>query len=123
MTITVQGTAPALLESRVVKDPRVESTPLNSAPPQALPPEGNASRDDSVRSKLLDKLSQGLESRRTELRIEQDAGTGKFVHKVIDLDTGKLLRQFPGDSALAFAREIADELNANPAGNFLDARS
>ena len=59
--------------------------------------------------------SHGLEQGR--LVIERDTDTGRFIHKLIDPESGELVRQWPDDEWLQFAKE-----HGGSVGLWLDQR-
>lgn len=42
-----------------------------------------------------------------EVRIEMDKAAGRMVQTFVDSGTGEVLRQFPGETQLAFSRALA----------------
>ncbi|KAF0172238.1 MAG: flagellar protein FlaG [Hyphomonadaceae bacterium] len=46
------------------------------------------------------------------LRIELDRDAGRFVQTLTDSETNEILRRFPNESQLAFARAIGAYMNA-----------
>ncbi|MEM6627580.1 MAG: flagellar protein FlaG [Pseudomonadota bacterium] len=72
---------------------------------------------EARRKKIVEEIarSQGLEKGR--LVIEKDTETGRFVHKLVDPESGKIVRQWPDEQWLSFARSFGDT-----AGLWLDRR-
>ena len=54
--------------------------------------------------KLAEELSQRIGTTGQQLQFSVDDDTGKTVLRVTDAESGTLLRQIPGDEALAMAR-------------------
>ena len=59
------------------------------------------------RLKVVDAVArtEGVEGGR--LVIEKDAETGQFVHKLVNADTGDVMKQWPNEEFLSRAKQIA----------------
>ncbi len=68
---------------------------------QAQPPV-----DPKELQKLADELSKRVGTAGQQLQFSVDRDTGKTVLRVTDAESGTVLRQIPGDEALAMARII-----------------
>ncbi len=58
------------------------------------------------RQKFVEQIArqEGLDKGR--LVIEKDSDTGRFVHKLVDPDSGDVIRQWPDEEWLSFARQV-----------------
>lgn len=65
---------------------------------------------------LKEVLGEDFSSRR--LSIAQDEATGRFVYRVIDVNTGEVIRQYPPDEILKIVAQIRQA-----AGLVLDANA
>jgi flagellar protein FlaG len=76
------------------------TTPAVKESVPALPvPEGDAAR-------AIEELVDALKTTSIGLRFEVDEKTNRVVTKVIDKDTGELIRQMPTEEVLRIARAI-----------------
>ena len=59
----------------------------------------------AAREKFVERIakSEGLDKGR--LVIEKDSDTGRYIHKLVDPKSGEVVRQWPDDAWLAFAKE------------------
>ena len=68
-----------------------------------------AQQSDTVearRNRFVDAVAKANGLERGRLVIEKDEESGRFVHKLIDPTTGNVVRQWPDDQWLEFARTI-----------------
>ena len=72
---------------------------------------------EARRKQIVEEIakSQGLEKGR--LVIEKDSASGRFIHKLVDPSSGEIVRQWPEEEWLSFARDFGDT-----AGLWLDRR-
>jgi len=80
-----------------------------AAPDGRAPQAGHTtSTDNSLEKKLeavlKEVLGDDFSSRR--LSIAQDETTGRFVYRVIDVNTGEVIRQYPPDEILKIVAQI-----------------
>ena len=69
----------------------------------------SAHADTEVLRQLADKLSATIGMTGQQVQFSVDDDTGTTVLRVTDAESGALLRQIPGDEALAMAR-ILDQM-------------
>lgn len=105
-TISVLNTASAV-SSRVADNSGVSGKLINSE--KARISELTDRRNIAVGSEvLLEKLAQALdefmpkELPNTRLQIIHDDGSGQFVYKAVDRDSGEVVRQYPSEDILKF---------------------
>lgn len=60
--------------------------------------------DPQALQHLVEQLNQGVGMTGQQVQFSVDHDTGKTVLRVTDAESGALLRQIPGDEALAVAR-------------------
>ena len=69
----------------------------------------NTAIDPQSLQQLADKLAEAVGMSGQQVQFSVDHDTGKTVLRVTDAESGALLRQIPGDEALAMAR-ILDQM-------------
>ena len=72
---------------------------------------------DSEVSKAIEAIDLMMDLRSRSVTFERDESAGKDVIKVIDDETGEIIRQMPPEELLSFMRNLTKML-----GNFLDER-
>lgn len=68
-------------------------------------------------SKAIEAIDLMMDLRSRSVTFERDESAGKDVIKVIDDETGEIIRQMPPEELLSFMRNLTKML-----GNFLDER-
>ena len=58
----------------------------------------------AARQKFVEDISKSNGLEKGRLVIEKDSETGKFIHKLVDPNTGEVVRQWPDESWLEFAK-------------------
>jgi flagellar protein FlaG len=86
--VPVHGRAPARVEATV-------SEQVHAAPPSS----------EQVR-RAAEVINRQLQVVAPNLRFSVDEDTGKTVVRVVDTDTGEIIRQVPSEEALAISRSI-----------------
>lgn len=61
---------------------------------------------DTINQALLDTINQALKQSNKNLEFSVDESTDKSVVKLVDTETGDVIRQFPSEEALAISRAI-----------------
>ena len=90
-------------EATKVEKPSLESQSLNSLGERL---------DQAVearRAKFVEKIAKAENLEQGKLIIEKDDESGRFVHKLLDPQTGKIVRQWPDDKWLEFAKQHGAE--------------
>jgi flagellar protein FlaG len=72
---------------------------------------------DTEVSKAIQTIDLMMEVRERSVQFERDQAAGKDVIKIIDEETGEVIRQMPPEELLSFMRNLTKML-----GNFLDER-
>lgn len=98
----------------------VASSPAAAA---RLPPETAAREADNAASlgkaqaeELAAAANRRLAEKGNELTVEFDDASGRAIFRLVDLQTGALVRQIPSKEMLAIARALSDD---DPAGALL----
>ena len=86
--------------------------------PSQAPEEVSQAAVNARRLQVVDAIGKAEGAENSRLVIEEDADSGRFVHKFVDRDTGEVLKQWPDQEFLARAKEISDVL-----GLWLDKRA
>ena len=55
----------------------------------------------------INKFAKGVTSISARLAIEEDQGTGDFIYKIVDKDSGEVIQQFPREELLRRAEALA----------------
>ena len=106
MTLANMPTAsPANNSSQLVKSESVDTG-------KALPSNGKASPqpvdNPTEISEAVDQINDFIQTVDRNLSFSMDDASGKTVIKVIDSDSGQLIRQIPNEEVLALASHLLD---------------
>jgi flagellar protein FlaG len=74
-------------------------------------------------SETIDKIESLTQIVQRSLEFRVDDETGKQVVRVIDSDTGKLVRQMPPEQILSMISQLQDAVEEMMSGIFLDDRA
>lgn len=87
------------------------STPASpsSANGDAAKPTGNAPASTEQVKAAVDTVNAAIESRNVQLKFDIDAATKQIVTRVVDKNTGELIRQIPSEVVLRLARAMSDK--------------
>ncbi len=90
-----------------------DGIPLPVAPPaQGLSPGGaGTAPDDKALQAAIDQIAGALKGRANSLSFAIDHATGSTVVKVLDGQTGKVIRQIPSEETLEIAQSIDKTLS------------
>jgi flagellar protein FlaG len=72
---------------------------------------------DTEVAKAIQTIDLMMEVRERSVQFERDQAAGKDVIKIVDDETGEVIRQMPPEELLSFMRNLTKML-----GNFLDER-
>lgn len=72
---------------------------------------------DSKVNKAIQTIGLMMEVRERSVQFERDQAAGKDVIKIVDDETGEIIRQMPPEELLSFMRNLTKML-----GNFLDEK-
>jgi flagellar protein FlaG len=70
----------------------------------------------------VDGINQAMRQSNKNLEFSFDSGTNKVIIKMVDTESGELIRQIPSESALAIARSI-DQFQQLQQGLLLDQKA
>ncbi len=96
---------PSIANAAAVSDaavPPAIPVAAGGAPKAAATP--NAAIDPQALQQLADRLAESVGMTGQQVQFSVDDDTGTTVLRVTDAESGALLRQIPGDEALAMAR-------------------
>lgn len=79
-----------------------EATRTTRSLPEEVPPQQDL-------EKLVEELSDLVQSVRRELRFSVDDESGRTVIRVIDSDTGETIRQIPPEEVLTLLERLRDQ--------------
>ena len=84
-----------------------QTRPAARAEPAVGVPQGQTSpaASEQVRS-AAERINHQLQTVAPNLRFSVDEDTGKTVVRVVDTDTGEIIRQVPSEEVLAISRSI-----------------
>lgn len=92
----------ALIRSRATARAGVAKAPVADVrPAEAAEPATAVQTERAVQA-----INESLKVLSTSLRFEVDGPTGRTVVKVIDGDSGEVLRQIPSEAAIQIARSL-----------------
>jgi uncharacterized FlaG/YvyC family protein len=84
--------------------PKEKSGPVVPAKPP-LPPSQDYSK---ILERIAEAIRQYVQYHRTSVDITVDAELQQIVSRVIDEDSGKVIRQYPEDAALAVMKHLKE---------------
>ena len=109
-TISAGGTNPVLTA--------VEAKPAVSQPPQPVPTvaqsDATAVKEDEL-AKSLEQIQVMMDLRNRAVEFTTDEVSGAQVVKVVDANSGDVIRQMPAEELLSFMRNLTRML-----GTFID---
>ncbi|MDH3634237.1 MAG: flagellar protein FlaG [Gammaproteobacteria bacterium] len=107
---SLRGLSGAATNSRQVATTDVASLPDNGG--QALPINGKeqppqAANTAEVRQ-AVSEINEIVQSVQRDLSFNMDEGSGKYVIRVVDTESGELIRQIPTEEVLAIASQLRE---------------
>jgi flagellar protein FlaG len=82
--------------------------PTPAAPAAAPAPDAPTQVSSAELQQAVSTINQALQASTRNLEFSVDTSTERTVVKVVDTDTGELIRQLPSDATLAISRGIAE---------------
>jgi flagellar protein FlaG len=98
---------------------KADSKPVQAVDEERLIESGQNTLD----SETIDKIESLTQIVQRSLEFRVDDETGKQVVRVIDSDTGKLVRQMPPEQILSMISQLQDAVEEMMSGIFLDDRA
>ncbi len=86
----------------------VKPAPAAPAPTAAPAPDVPTQVSSAELQQAVSTINQALQASTRNLEFSVDTSTERTVVKVVDTDTGELIRQLPSDATLAISRGIAE---------------
>lgn len=80
------------------------SAPAQAKPAQAPPTAQGA--DPAVLKKATEQINEFIKSSSRNLQFSVDKGTGRIIVKVVDQESGEIIRQIPPEETLAIAKNL-----------------
>lgn len=79
-----------------------------SAPAEAKPaaPPAAQGADPAVLKKATEQINEFIKSSSRNLQFSVDKGTGRIIVKVVDQESGEIIRQIPPEETLAIAKNL-----------------
>lgn len=87
---------------------RTQARPPESALPRTFASEGPPSSAVAALERALRALTPELMNSATRLSIEKDKGSGTFIYRAVDRDTGDVVHQWPGEDMLEMMRFLRE---------------
>ena len=119
--VQAQVPAPAQKSGQFVK---LEAANVPEMRGQSLPEEGQKlpqqdsqqSVDQAQLREAVSQINSFVQSVQRDLSFSMDEGSGRTIIKVIDSESGKLVRQIPSEEVLALASYLQDMKQESTAG-------
>lgn len=106
---SIRGSSAAKNSGQVTK-PDVANTPVNGG--EVLPPKGNGQPAPVIEtadiSETVSEINSLIRSVQRDLAFNVDQDSGRTVIRVIDSESGELIRQIPSEDLLAIATHLRD---------------
>jgi flagellar protein FlaG len=107
---SIKALTSAARTSRQVAKTDVATVPGKGG--EALPPKGKelpAQVSDSAEiTKAVSRINEIVQSIQRDLSFNLDENSGQTIIRVIDSESGELIRQIPSEEALAIANQLRD---------------
>ena len=122
---SIRALSSAAKTSRQVATTDVASLPGNDG--QALPVIGKEQPPQTAKSvevrQAVSRINEIVQSKQRDLSFNMDEDSGKYVIRVVDTESGELIRQIPSEEVLAIASQLReyqeDVANQNEIGQGL----
>lgn len=91
-----------------------------SAPAEGKPaaPPAAQGADPAVLKKATEQINEFIKSSSRNLQFSVDKGTGRIIVKVVDQESGEIIRQIPPEETLAIAKDLG-----NPQGVIIRSKA
>ena len=107
---SIKALSSAAKNSRQVAKPDVASLPDNGG--QALPVNGKQQPPETASTvevrQAVGEINEIVQSVQRDLSFNMDEDSGKTVIKVVDTESGELIRQIPSEEVLAIASQLRE---------------
>ena len=107
---SIKALSGAAKNSRQVAKPDVASLPENGG--QALPINGKQQPPETAKTvevrQAVSEINEIVQSVQRDLSFNMDEDSGKTVIRVVDTESGELIRQIPSDEVLAIASQLRE---------------
>jgi len=79
---------------------------------QALPVNGKAQPQQAANTaevrQAVSRINEIVQSKQRDLSFNMDEGSGKYVIRIVDTESGELIRQIPTEEVLAIATQLRE---------------
>lgn len=107
---SIRGLSGAAANSRQVATTDVASLPDNGG--QTLPVDGKGQPPQAANTaevrQAVSTINEIVQSVQRDLSFNMDEGSGKYVIRVVDTESGELIRQIPTEEVLAIASQLRE---------------
>jgi len=107
---SIRGLSGAATNSRQAATTDVASLPGNGG--QALPVNGKAQPPQAANTaevrEAVSEINEIVQSKQRDLSFNMDEGSGKYVIRIVDTESGELIRQIPTEEVLAIATQLRE---------------
>lgn len=107
---SIRGLSGAAVNSRQVATTDVASLPDNGG--QDLPVNGKEQPPEAANTaevrQAVSRINEVVQSVQRDLSFNMDEGSGKYVIRVVDTESGELIRQIPTEEVLAIASQLRE---------------
>jgi flagellar protein FlaG len=107
---SIKALSSAAKNSRQVAKPDVASLPDNGG--QTLPVNGKQQPPEAAKTvevrQAVSEINDIVQSVQRDLSFNMDEDSGKTVIKVVDTESGELIRQIPSEEVLAIASQLRE---------------
>lgn len=83
-----------------------EAASIPAAKPPGLIGSANPSADPAVVKKAAEQIKEFVQASSHNLNFSVDKGSGRIIVKVVDQETGEVIRQIPAEETLAIANSL-----------------
>jgi len=107
---SIKALSSAAKNSRQVAKPDVASLPDNGG--QTLPVNGKQQPPEAAKTvevrQAVSEINDIVQSVQRDLSFNMDEDSGKTIIKVVDTESGELIRQIPSEEVLAIASQLRE---------------
>ncbi|MCA3220104.1 MAG: flagellar protein FlaG [Burkholderiales bacterium] len=107
------NTTPPGGEAAARPAPAPAAAPVEPVAAQRAPAAGRIEQTEAERAaEAAETVARVLAENNSQLTIEFDQSIGRAIYRLVDIQTGQLVRQIPSKELLALAKALADDTKA-----------